>query len=483
MSKAVVFSDHGTEIANSEESLKKIIKQQKSNNNTAKTASSFSSTNVIDSTYASRFMTKPVPKLTLPDTGLPAHVVKQIINDMRTLDTKPNLNLASFVTTWMEPEAKDVIMESLDVNFVNADEYPSTQTIANRCVSMLAQLFHSPSKDQDPVGAPCVGSSEAIMLCGIAMKKRWEMNQTSTSKKTPNLVMSSATHVCWEKFCRYFDVEPRYVLAEDNRLIATPALLKDLCDENTIGVVAVFGSTYTGEYEDVEGIDSMVSKLNKKNDWEIKVHVDAASGGFVAPFVFPNIKFDFRLPNVCSINVSGHKYGLVYPGIGWAVWRDIKALPESMIFYADYLGSMERSITLNFSRGASQIIAQYYQFLRLGRDGYTKIMRNLLEITKYTRTAISKHFDIMSNEKEGIPLVAFCLKRSLIPLLYDETHVSERLRMSGIVIPAYSRPKGTYKNNTKMLRITIREDFSLTMADEVVAKLLQAIEWLDAHYM
>ena len=430
---------------------------------------------IIDSTFATRFMTQPIPKLTIPETGYPSNVVYQVIKDMRTLDARPNLNLASFVTTWMEPEARTLMMESLDVNFVNADEYPSCTTISNRCISMLAKLFHSPAKDDDPIGAACVGSSEAIMLCGLAMKKRWK------GPGTPNLVMGSETHVCWEKFCRYWDVEPRYVPAAKGRYIATPNLLGKMCDENTIGVVAVFGTTYTGEFEDVEGIDAMVSKINKERGLDIVVHVDAASGGFVAPFVYPDLKFDFRLPTVASINVSGHKYGLVYPGIGWAIWRDAKALPESMVFYADYLGSLERTITMNFSRGASQIIGQYYQFLRLGMDGYRKIMQNLMIIMEYTRKAVKDtgHFEILS-KKQGIPLVAFCLKKTILKRSYDETHVSEHLRTTGFVVPAYNMPKGTDKR--MMMRITIREDFSLTMADEVVTGLKKAVEWLETHF-
>lgn len=431
---------------------------------------------VINSTYATRFMTEPIPKRAIPDTGYPANVVYQVIKDMRSLDARPNLNLASFVTTWMEPEVRSLMTESLDVNFVNADEYPSCTDIADRCVAMLSKLFHSPSEASDPVGAPCIGSSEAIMLCGLAMKKRWK------GTGTPNLVMGSETHVCWEKFCRYFDVEPRYVLAEKGRYVATPELLEEQCDANTIGVVAVFGTTYTGEFEDVEGIDKMVRKLNKKNGWNIVVHVDAASGGFVAPFVYPDLKFDFRLDTVASINVSGHKYGLVYPGIGWAIWRDAKALPESMVFYADYLGSLERTITMNFSRGASHIIGQYYQFLRLGMDGYTKIMNNLMLIKDYTTDAITKlgHFDILS-KSEGLPLVAFVLKRTLLPRTFDESHISERLRTSGFVVPAYCMPKGTDKR--KMMRITIREDFSVAMADEVVAGLDKAVAWLETHFV
>lgn len=433
---------------------------------------------LVDSTYATRHMSHPIPKFRLPEEGLPSKIAYQVIKDMRSLDARPNLNLASFVTTWMEPEARELMLDSLDVNFVNTAEYPSCTDMANRCVSMLAALFHSPSVDAngkgDAVGAPCVGSSEAIMLCGLAMKKRW------VGPGIPNLVMSSSTHICWEKFCRYWDVEPRYVLAEENRAGATAELLREKCDENTIGVVAVFGSTYTGEFEDVAAIDAMVGALNKKNGWKLVVHVDGASGAMVAPFAYPDIKFDFRLPNVASINVSGHKYGLVYPGIGWAVWRTAAYLPESMVFYADYLGTLERTITLNFSRGASQIIGQYYQFLRLGMDGYRKIMTNLAAIAAHVREGIEKtrHFKIMSKDV-GLPLIAFRLypryKR-----MYTEYDVSDRMRIDGWVAPAYSMPKGA--ETVKMMRVTLREDFSMSMADQVIQSLKKAVAWLDDNH-
>lgn len=448
---------------------------------------------VLDSTFATRYTTEPIPKNKMPEKGIPANVVSQLIKDMRTLDARPNLNLASFVTTWCEPECRELIMESLDVNFVDTDEYPSSQAISNRCVSMLAALFHSPAVDEngvgDAVGAPCVGSSEAIMLCGLALKKRWSERRAKAGLdiSKPNLVMGAETHVCWEKFCRYWDVESRYVLAEEGRYAATPELLAEKCDENTIGVVAVFGSTYTGEFEDVAGIDAAVGKLNDANGWELKVHVDGASGAFVAPFIFPNEMFDFRLPNVASINVSGHKYGLVYPGLGWALWRDAEALPESMVFYCNYLGTLERSITLNFSRGASQIIAQYYQLLRLGHDGYTKIMGNLISIAAKVRSDIEAtgHFEILSKDI-GVPLVCFRLKPitrsdgSNHKRLYDEFQVAERVRTAGWVLPAYTMPTGA--EFVTCMRITIREDFSRTMADFVVDELVKAVAWLDNHF-
>ena len=489
----------------------------------------------------------------MPEGSIPANVVYQVIKDLRELDSRPVLNLASFVTTYMEDEARQLMMDSLDINFVDTDEYvplkltsgagyscrgvsdgllrspltlplrthplplppshpltlspshpltlspssparyPSCQEISNRCVSMMAALFNSPSVDAmgngDAVGAPTVGSSEAIMLCALSMKKRWQERRAKLGldNTKPNLVMGNQTHVCWEKFCRYWDVEARYVKCEEGRYCATPELIAAKCDENTIGVVSVFGSTYTGEFEDTEGLDAMVGKLNKKNGWDLVIHVDGASGAMVAPFLYPNVKFDFRLPNVASINISGHKYGLVYPGLGWAIWRDAAALPESMVFYCDYLGTVERSITLNFSRGANNIISQYYQFLRLGREGYTKIMTNLNAISKHVRKAIidTGHFEILSQDV-GVPLVAFRLNKvkgsdgKMHSRLYDEFQLAERMRMFGWVLPAYKMPEGA--EHVKLMRITIREDFSMTMADQVIQKLIECVEWLDTHF-
>lgn len=448
---------------------------------------------VLDSTFATRYVTEPIPKYKMPENGLPQNVVSQLIRDLRTLDARPNLNLASFVTTWMEPEARTLMMESLDVNQVDTEEYPSSTMISNRCVSMLATLLHSPAVDEhgvgDAVGAATVGSSEAIMLGALALKKRWQERRKAAGLDTssPNLVMSSATHVCWEKFCRYWDVEARYVMAEEGRWCATPELLAACCDENTIGVCCILGSTYTGEFEDVKGTDALIEELNSRNGWEIKIHVDGASGGMIAPFLYPDLEWDFRLKNVVSVNISGHKYGLVHPGIGWVIWRDSKHLPESMIFYCDYLGSLERSITLNFSRGASQIIGQYYQFLRLGTEGYTKIFLNLKAIAGYVRSELlaSKHFEVLSPEI-GVPVVAFKLSKlehsdgHTAHRVYDEFQVAERVRLAGWVIPAYRMPKGA--EDIKLMRITIREDFSLTMAEAVIEELHRAVEWLDTHY-
>lgn len=479
----------------------------------------------------------------MPQSGIPAGVAYQLIRDVRSLDATPRLNLASFVTTWMEPEAIKLIEESLDVNYVDTEEYPSSTEIQNRCVAMLAELFHAPcmfpaqragagagaqapaaDDDEEPlprdgdgadgadddseagdgdcgprveasrpdaVGTATVGSSEAIMLGALSMKKLWAARRRAEGKDAsrPNLVMGSQTHVCWQKFCRYFDVEERVVKAEKGRYAPRADQLVALCDENTIGVASVLGSTFTGEFEDVAALDAAVERLNRETGWGVKIHVDAASGGFVAPFLYPDLAWDFRLRNVASINVSGHKYGLVFPGVGWVLWRDADHLSEELVFLEDYLGSVERSITLNFSKGASQIVAQYYQFLRLGKEGYAKVFRNLDVVRRRLTRAIRRlgHFEVVS-PPVGVPVVAFRLlpytsarTGEQHPRAYDEKAVADRLRMRGWVLPSYSLPPGC--EDVKVLRVTIREDLSLSMADQLVDDLDNAVKWLDTHFI
>ncbi|GAB4819502.1 hypothetical protein N2152v2_006548 [Parachlorella kessleri] len=446
----------------------------------------------VESTFASRYTAEPLLKNQMPPHGMPANIVYQLCTDLRTLDANPRLNLASFVTTWMEPEAEKLIMDSLNVNFVDAEEYPSSQEIMNRCVEMLAKLTHSPAPEGEAVGSATIGSSEAILLGALAMKKRWQLlpriaNRDKADMQKPNLVIGAEAHVCWDKFCRYFDVDQRKVPVAEGRYCATAELMETFIDENTIGVVAVLGSTYTGEFEDVEAMDAMLGEVNKRTGWDLVLHVDAASGGFIAPFLYPDLKWDFRLERLASINISGHKYGLVYPGLGWVIWRSAEYLPEEMIFWDNYLGTKERSITLNFSRGAFNIVAQYYQFMRLGFGGYRKIMTNLRTIADRLQAQLCKtgHFEILSKEV-GVPLVAFRLNKvtvdgKCVDRSYDEYDLADRVRMNGWVIPAYTMPEDA--EHVKLLRIVVREDLSMPMVDLLVQHLVLALKWLDSHFI
>lgn len=436
--------------------------------------------------FASDYDVYALPKYHMPKHSIPAKVCYQAINDLRQLDNNPRLNMASFVTTWMEEEADKLIKESLNVNMVDLDEYPSCTDIQNRCVSMLADLFHSPATGEQATGTASIGSSEAIMLAGLAMKKKWMARRKAAGLPfdKPNLVMSATTQVCWHKFTRYWDVEERLVPVEEGRYGITAELAKGLIDDCTIGLCGILGSTYNGEFEDIEALDAMIEELNTEKGWEVPIHVDAASGGFIAPFLYPDLKWDFRLKNVKSINTSGHKYGLVYAGIGWVVWREPEDLPEDLIFHVNYLGSDQATVTLNFSRGASHVIAQYFQLLRLGRDGYTRIMNNLSAIKNRLEQGILGvgAFEML-NKDIGVPLVAFRLKPRVdengatVPRLYDEYVLSDTLHQKGWILPAYTMAE--HATDIKLLRAVIRVDHSMTLISKLLEAIQDAVKQLD----
>ncbi|KAI5925457.1 glutamate decarboxylase [Camillea tinctor] len=377
----------------------------------------------------------------------------------------------------MEEEAEKLMAESFSKNFIDYEEYPQSADIQNRCVSMIGRLFNAPTglgEDGGAVGTSCVGSSEAIMLAVLAMKRRWKNKRKATGKSTenPNIVMSSAVQVCWEKATRYFEVEEKLVYCTPDRYVIDPEETVNLVDENTIGICVILGTTYTGEYEDVEAVNDLLVKKGL----ECPIHVDAASGGFVAPFVVPDLKWDFRCENVVSINTSGHKYGLVYPGVGWVVWRSAEYLPKELVFNINYLGADQSSFTLNFSKGASQVIGQYYQLIRLGKKGYRAIMSNLTRTADYLSDALEALGFIIMSKKSGmgLPLVAFRFAPNE-DRQYDEFALAHRLRSRGWVVPAYTMAPHT--ENLKMLRVVVREDFTKNRCDALICdiKLCQGL--------
>lgn len=357
--------------------------------------------------------------------------------------------------------------ESFSKNFIDYEEYPQSADIQNRCVNMIGDLFHAPPGTS--VGTSTVGSSEAIMLAVLAMKKRWKNRRQAEGKSTenPNIVMSSAVQVCWEKAARYFEIDEKLVYCTPDRFVLDPDETVDLCDENTIGICAILGTTYTGEYEDVKAINDLLIE----RDLDVPIHVDAASGGFVAPFVVPDLEWDFRCEKVVSINVSGHKYGLVYPGVGWVVWRSTEYLPQELVFNINYLGADQSSFTLNFSKGASQVIGQYYQLIRLGKHGYRSIMSNLTRTADYLTDNLEKMgFWIMSERSgAGLPLVAFRFRTeeegASDDRHFDEFALAHHLRSRGWVVPAYTMAPNSH---VKMLRIVVREDFTKSRCDSLI---------------
>jgi glutamate decarboxylase len=434
--------------------------------------------------YARRCLTHPVPRYEMPEESMDPSDAYRIIHDELALDGNPELNLATFVTTWMDDEADRLMTESANKNAIDWDEYPQTVEIQDRCVNMLARLFHAPqdsgtggaSGGGQSVGTATVGSSEAIHLAGLAMKWRWRTTRTAAGLdgERPNIVMGANVQVCWEKFARYFDVEPRYVPLTDRRFVIGVDEAMALVDERTIGVVGILGSTYTGEYEPIADLDAALSSLCAQRGLDVPLHVDAASGGFVAPFLQPDLEWDFRLSRVRSINVSGHKYGLVYPGVGWVVWREQADLPEELIFTVDYLGGSHANFGLNFSRGAAQIVAQYYNLIRLGKLGYSEVMTALSQTAGWIAGQLDATgvFELVGRGHD-LPVVCARLAGDQGFSVFD---LSDVLRRRGWIVPAYRMAPDA--QDVAVLRIVVREGLSADMAQQLVTDVRSAIDHL-----
>ncbi len=429
-------------------------------------------------TYGRSGLAGEPPKTQMPDQGVLPETAYTIIHDELSLDGNSRANLATFVSTWMEPEATQLLVENFDKNLVNKDEYPHTTELEVRCVSILAHLWHAPDTE-DAMGTSTLGSSEACMLAGLAMHRRWRNRRRAEGKPTdrPNIVVSSTVQVCWEKFFRYWDIEARLVPVTGNRFTATGAEIAALCDENTIGVVGILGTTYTGEYEPIADMDAALEKLNAKTGWDIGIHVDAASGGLVAPFLEPDLVWDFRLKLVRSINVSGHKYGLVYPGVGWVVWRSKEYLPDELIFHVHYLTGDMPTFGINFSRPGGQVVAQYYNFLRLGREGYTRVHETSRSVAQYLAAELAQMepFEVINNG-DNLPLVAWKIKEDA-KVNFDLYDFTDRLHMNGWLVPAYAMPKD--RDKLVIARVVVKHGFSLDLAEALVADLKLHLE----HFM
>jgi glutamate decarboxylase len=421
---------------------------------------------------------RKLPRHELPAGELAPDVAYQIVHDELMLDGNARLNLATFVSTWMEPQAERLMAECFDKNMIDKDEYPQTADLEMRCVGILSRLWHAP----DPHGATgcsTTGSSEAAMLGGLALKRRWQARRKAEGKPAdrPNLVMGINVQVCWEKFANYWDVEMRLVPMEGDRfhLSAEEAIAR--CDENTIGVVAILGSTFDGSYEPVAEICAALDDLQERTGLDIPVHVDGASGAFVAPFVDEELEWDFRQPRVASINASGHKYGLVYPGVGWIVWRDAKALPEDLIFWVNYLGDNMPTFALNFSRPGAQIVAQYYNFIRLGFSGYKKVQSYSREVATRlsSRIAELEPFALLTKGDE-LPVFAFTVREDVDNFTVFD--VSAALREHGWLVPAYTFPEN--RTDLAALRVVVKQGFTHDMADMLVADLQRQLPRLQA---
>lgn len=431
--------------------------------------------------FGSESMREPAPSEFIPQHSTPAETAYQIVKDETFPQTQPRLNLATFVTTYMDDYGTRLMNESVGINFIDETEYPRVAVMCGRCINMIANLWNSPEKNEWKTGAVGIGSSEACMLGGVAAWLRWRERRKAEGKPydNPNLVMSSAYQVVWEKFCQLWQIEMRtipitkeYPTLNIERTIA-------MCDENTICVVPIAGVTWTGMNDNIEALNNALDIFNTMTGYNIPIHVDAASGGFILPFIDPKKKWDFRLKWVLSISTSGHKYGLVYPGLGWVVWKDKKYLPKEMSFSVNYLGASVSQVGLNFSRPAAQILAQYYNFIHLGFEGYKEIHSNSMDIARYCHSEIGK-MDCFENYSPIVenPLFIWSLKpeyeRKANWTLYD---LQDKLMQSGWMVPAYTMPKSI--EDMVVMRIVVRQGMSRDMADMLLKDIANAVAELE----
>lgn len=437
---------------------------------------------INDEIYTTINTTEPIPKYKLSSGEQDPRSIYSVIHDELMLDGNSRQNLATFCQTWMEPEVHQLMDECIDKNMVDKDEYPQTAEIESRCVNILAHLWNSP-ESHNAIGCSTTGSSEAAMLGGMALKRKWEAKRKAAGKPfdKPNLI-TGPVQICWHKFTRYWDVEHREIPMDKGRLLMTPEEVLSRCDENTIGVVPTLGVTFTGEYEPVQAVAKALDQFEKKTGIDIPIHVDGASGGFLAPFCAPDLVWDFRLPRVKSINSSGHKFGLSPLGVGWIIWREEKDLPEELVFWENYLGGNMRDIALNFSRPGGQVVCQYYNFLRLGKEGYRKVHTACYETAQYLAEKISAFglFDVIYNGEmtRGIPALSWKIKEGVNPRfsLYD---LADRLRTRGWQVPAYSLPANC--EEVVIQRILVRHGVSRDLAMLLMDDMKRAIDYFEKH--
>ncbi|MCL1126340.1 glutamate decarboxylase [Shewanella surugensis] len=431
------------------------------------------------SIFTSEDTLKSLPKYTMPDATHRGDVIKQLIHDELLLDGNSRQNLATFCQTWFEPEIQELMALAIDKNMVDKDEYPQTAEIERRCVHILADLWNAPQAKQS-IGTSTTGSSEAAMLGGMALLWKWRDRQKKQGKETlaPNLI-TGPVQVCWHKFARYWGVELREIPMEGDRYIMTAEEVIKRCDENTIGVVPTLGVTFTGHYEPVDRVCHALDALEKQTGLDIPVHVDAASGGFVAPFLHADLKWDFRQPRVRSINASGHKFGLSPLGVGWIIWHEQEDLHPDLVFHVNYLGGDMPDFALNFSRPSGQVIAQYYNFIRLGRDGYTAIHQNCQRIALYLAEEINKlgEFDIIYDGSDGIPALSWKLNDK--PHDFNLFDLADRLRTKGWLVPAYAMPKN--RQDLVIQRILVKRGFSQDLAELLMKDYKDALAHLNKH--
>lgn len=433
------------------------------------------------SIFGSKVMREPAPAERIPKHRTRAEIAYQMVKDETFPQTQPRLNLATFVTTYMDDYGTKLMNEAVGINYIDETEYPRVAVMCGRCINMVANMWNTPEKGDWKTGAVGIGSSEACMLGGVAAWLRWRERRKAEGKPydKPNLIMSTAYQVVWEKFCQLWQIEMRTVPITHEHITLDIDAALNMCDENTICIVPIMGVTWTGMNDDVEALNKALDEYNAKTGYDIPIHIDAASGGFILPFLYPEKKWDFRLKWVYSISTSGHKYGLVYPGLGWVVWKDKKYLPKDMSFSVNYLGASISQVGLNFSRPAAQILAQYYNFIHLGVEGYTEIHSNSMDIAKYCHKAIGK-MPCFKNYSETLvnPLFIWTMapeyEKDAKWTLFD---LQDKLMQSGWMVPAYTMPKNI--EDMVVMRIVVRQGMSRDMADMLIEDIRNAVAELD----
>ncbi|MGO8671510.1 MAG: glutamate decarboxylase [Capsulimonadaceae bacterium] len=433
-----------------------------------------------DGDFTSSTATACLPRYRMPAQEQDPRIIYQLIHDELMLDGNSRQNLATFCQTWLEPEVRKLMDDCIDKNMIDKDEYPQTAEIESRCIHMLADLWNSPVA-ATTVGCSTTGSSEAAMLGGLAMKWRWREKMRAAGKPAdrPNLV-TGPVQICWHKFCRYFDVEIREVPMEPGRYCMGTGEVLAAVDENTIGVVPTLGQTFTMQYEPVAEIAAALDALQTRTGLDIPIHVDGASGAFLAPFLTPDLVWDFRISRVKSINASGHKFGLSPLGVGWVIWREAADLPKDLIFDVNYLGGDMPTFALNFSRPGGQVVCQYFTMLRLGRDGFRKVQEASADIGQYLADEIAKYemFDVIYDGRGGIPGCTWTFASGIEPAftLYD---LADRLRTRGWLVPAYALPANC--EDVVVQRILCRNGFTYDLATLFLSDLQRAIEHFEGH--
>ncbi|HJI18428.1 glutamate decarboxylase [Alistipes sp.] len=427
--------------------------------------------------FGSEQMLDPAPAQFIPKGKTRPEIAYQLVKDETYPQTQPRLNLATFVTTYMDEYATRLMNEAIDVNYIDETEYPRVAVMCGRCINIIANMWNTPEQNEWKAGALGIGSSEACMLGGVAAWLRWRKRRQAEGKPfdKPNLVMSTTFQVVWEKFCQLWQIEMRTVPVTLEHTTLDPEEALAACDENTICIVPIAGVTWTGLNDDIEALDKALDAYNQKTGYEIPIHVDAASGGFILPFLNPDEKWDFRLKWVLSISTSGHKYGLVYPGLGWVVWKDKKYLPDEMAFSVNYLGANITQVGLNFSRPAAQILGQYYNFIRLGYEGYREVQQNSMDVATYCHDEIGK-MNCFRNYADKLvnPLFIWYMDEEYDKqskwTLYD---LQATLQQSGWMVPAYTLPKNL--EDVIVMRIVVRQGMSRDMADMLLGDIRNAV--------